>query len=488
MMSWPGAAAPAGVTPATLTATVNPGQSVTFATQVEMASPPSLDIAFVQDTTGDMATWVGALQADASAVASDLRAAAPDAEFALASHDDFPYSTYGAIGDVPYALHQTMTASTSAFAAAVNGLAVHNGLDAPESQIPALYKTLTGTPLTWPTGSVAATTPPAGTFGDVGFRDSAQPVIVLLSHGPFHNSKKVGDTTYQDTYSFATYNIDDVVSKLNSTGTRFVGIVEGSDADGFDYLVAHTTGGVNETAATGSGLQSAIETGIFSLPWQFTASASGCGGMQVALPPARSALRGDIESFDVTLSVPAGTPPGTIACAIDYAADGQTFVSQPVSITVPGTSTTGSRLPTVASVSPSRGPRTGGTKVTVTGTGLTGATAVRFGSHPASRFAVVSDTTITAVAPPHAAGTVDISVTNPAGQSATTATARFKFVRVCIVPKLKGKTLNAAKKALKKADCSLGDVKGPAMGKVKHQSPGRGTILPTGTKVSIRLV
>jgi hypothetical protein len=48
-------------------------------------------------------------------------------------------------------------------------------------------------------------------------------------------------------------------------------------------------------------------------------------------------------------------------------------------------------------------------------------------------------------------------------------------------------TLKAAKKALKKAHCRLGKVKGAKTGRAKHQSRKRGTVLPAGTKVKITL-
>src|SRR5207248_630505 len=72
--------------------------------------------------------------------------------------------------------------------------------------------------------------------------------------------------------------------------------------------------------------------------------------------------------------------------------------------------------PTVTVVDPA-GPLSGGTVVTITGAGLSGATAVAFGGAPAG-FTVNSDTSITAVAPPGAAGPVDVTVTTPGGTSA----------------------------------------------------------------------
>jgi hypothetical protein len=78
----------------------------------------------------------------------------------------------------------------------------------------------------------------------------------------------------------------------------------------------------------------------------------------------------------------------------------------PFNITVSG--------PPVSAVSPSSGPGGGGTKVKVTGSGFTGATAVDFGSTPATHVKVAKGgKSLTAVAPP-GSGTEDVTVTTPA--------------------------------------------------------------------------
>ena len=77
-------------------------------------------------------------------------------------------------------------------------------------------------------------------------------------------------------------------------------------------------------------------------------------------------------------------------------------------------------VPTVSGLSPTAGPAVGGTLVTITGTGFTGATAVDFGTTPATDFTVVSDTSITADSPA-GTGTVDVTVTTPGGTSADLA-------------------------------------------------------------------
>lgn len=76
--------------------------------------------------------------------------------------------------------------------------------------------------------------------------------------------------------------------------------------------------------------------------------------------------------------------------------------------------------PTLASISATSGSTLGGTAVTLTGTNLTGATSVTFGGVEAAGVTAVDATTVTATAPAHAAGAVDVVVTTPAG-SATLA-------------------------------------------------------------------
>ena len=99
--------------------------------------------------------------------------------------------------------------------------------------------------------------------------------------------------------------------------------------------------------------------------------------------------------------------------------------------TTPVTSTPyqqGAPPPTVTGVNPSSGPPAGGTVVTITGTNLASASAVTFGSTPATSFTVHGETQITATSPP-GSGTVDVTVTTPAGgTSQTSASDQFLYV------------------------------------------------------------
>ena len=85
-------------------------------------------------------------------------------------------------------------------------------------------------------------------------------------------------------------------------------------------------------------------------------------------------------------------------------------------------------LPTITAVGPTRAPSAGGSRVVITGTRLTAATAVRFGTVPATAFTVGSDDQIVATVPPGTAGeTVDIQVSTPGGTAADTSADDFTY-------------------------------------------------------------
>ncbi len=82
--------------------------------------------------------------------------------------------------------------------------------------------------------------------------------------------------------------------------------------------------------------------------------------------------------------------------------------------------------PVVTGVAPTSGSTNGGTSITVTGTGFVSGAHVTVGGTAATSIAVGSATTLTFVSPPHAAGAVDVIVTNSDGQ-ATTFTNGFTY-------------------------------------------------------------
>src|SRR5205823_6577314 len=85
-------------------------------------------------------------------------------------------------------------------------------------------------------------------------------------------------------------------------------------------------------------------------------------------------------------------------------------------------------VPTVTGINSKTGSTVGGTSITILGTNLIGATAVSFGGTAASSFTVNSAMQITATAPAHTAGTVDVIVATATGPSATSTADRFTYL------------------------------------------------------------
>src|SRR5947209_6963156 len=110
-------------------------------------------------------------------------------------------------------------------------------------------------------------------------------------------------------------------------------------------------------------------------------------------------------TVDVTVTTPAGTSAASAASKFTYSA----------------------AAPTVASLSPNNASSTGGAQIIIFGTLFTGATAVKFGSTAATSFNVSSDGTAIFAISPAGTGTVDVTVTTPAGTSAASAVSKFTY-------------------------------------------------------------
>ena len=95
------------------------------------------------------------------------------------------------------------------------------------------------------------------------------------------------------------------------------------------------------------------------------------------------------------------------------------FIPLSQSTTNPPPPPSGNPAPTVSGVSPTSGTTAGGTPVTITGTGFLAGATVSLGGTAATGVTVVSSTSIRAIAPAHAAGGVNVVVTNTDSQSGT---------------------------------------------------------------------
>ncbi|MEV0494149.1 IPT/TIG domain-containing protein [Streptomyces atratus] len=187
-------------------------------------------------------------------------------------------------------------------------------------------------------------------------------------------------------------------------------------------------GAVGVTVTTAGGTSNPVSFFYVGAPFKQSISpnsGSTAGGETVTITGTGLSTASGV-SFGANTAVPTVVSDSQITVVAPAGAAGAVGVSVTTAGgTNNGLSYTYVAVPTVTAVAPAAGPTSGGTAVTITGTGLATTTEVTFGGTPAP-FTVVSDTAVSAVAPPGAAGLVDVVVSNDAGSA--TATGAFTYV------------------------------------------------------------
>ncbi len=119
------------------------------------------------------------------------------------------------------------------------------------------------------------------------------------------------------------------------------------------------------------------------------------------------------------------TTTGTYSATATLTSSGA-WVMQMATFKATGSSGGDGSPPTITSVSPSSGSTSGGTGVTITGTNFISGTTVTFGGTAATNITIVSSTSITATTRAHAAGSVNVVVSNTNGSN--TLTNGFTYI------------------------------------------------------------
>jgi hypothetical protein len=145
--------------------------------------------------------------------------------------------------------------------------------------------------------------------------------------------------------------------------------------------------------------------------------------------------------------------------------------------------------PTIIGITPRKG-SVKGASVVITGANLASVSGVSFGSNPAKSFTVDSEEQITAVAPASKTlAAVPVTVTTVAGLATSSQAFSYKG---CVVPRLKGMKLEAAKRKIRSSRCRVAGVqkRGDATaktGKVVKQRPRPGRVIAPGGGVRVVL-
>ena len=184
-------------------------------------------------------------------------------------------------------------------------------------------------------------------------------------------------------------------------------------AGGLPFLATNPAGAVTSTAATLNGTVDALGT---ETTYRFEYGTTTSYGTSVPVPDASAGSSTSEREVSQTIT---GLESETTYHYRLVASDGagaaygedRSFTTAPASVT---------------GVAPDSGPAAGGGAVTITGTDFAGVTAVKFGSVDAKSFKVESETSISAYVPA-GSGTVNVTVTTPAGTSSASSVARFTY-------------------------------------------------------------
>jgi uncharacterized repeat protein (TIGR01451 family) len=308
------ASAVPGVEPPSVTATLNPGQSLVVTKTVHTPSiPPKPDIVFLADTTSSMSGAIANVQAQAGAVMTQVIGVQALAQFGVAHYTDQNCPN-------PYTLDLGITANTAAVQTALNSLTTPNlgcNADAPEDWLNALFH--------------------VATDASVGFRADSTRIVVLFGDSTSHDPS-VGHTEAQVTAALVAAGIKLVAVPVPGTpGFAFNGL----DTTGQASRIAAATGGVVIPAATAGDVATAILQGLQNLPVTVAPLAICDPGLTASYDaPSKTIVSGGDVTFAETLTVAAANPGGvTLHCSVDFLLNGLsggTAFHQTVSITVNG--------------------------------------------------------------------------------------------------------------------------------------------------------
>lgn len=284
-----------GVSPQHYTDELAPGGSVTITKTVETPPiPPNPDIVFLADTTTSMTASIGNVQSNANSIVSQILAAQPTAQFAVADYKD----TADATGH--FLLRQQLTGNAADVTDGIGEWTPLSGggSDAAEDWIGAL----------------------ADIPGAVDFRDDGTPIVVMF-----------GDSTSHDPSAGAT--LASATADLQAAGIRVIAIsVPGTDGYLWDGL--NTTGQASYvTSQTGGTLTNAnpdevsnvILSQLQNLPAVVTHEVSCDPGVTATLTPAsQSVTSGETTSFEETITLAADAPQGeTVSCTVSFKVNGE---------------------------------------------------------------------------------------------------------------------------------------------------------------------
>jgi hypothetical protein len=332
------------VTPPVIEGTLRPGETERDTITVNLPpSAPKGDVVFIFDTTGSMGWVVADMQTKAIAIMNSIRGVIPDTAFGVGSFSDYPHSydsygysdSYGDVTDYAFRMDQDITTNTIAVSNAISSIVLGNGADGAEDYTRAIWESLH---YSWRTGAKRIVV----LFGDAPPHSAPSGLNLTKPWNPSELlfSSAWGGDAGPDEIMFTSDDLDygPVVQQVTDNHITFVCvdcqsmIGPGFDDDAhnnFEY-VATMTGGAVFPYTSGT-IADDVTARIYATAHEpihvLTLEPDAAYASWVSWSPTSyyNVSWGTSASFDVSITIPTGTPAGDYTFGIKAVADGVTL-------------------------------------------------------------------------------------------------------------------------------------------------------------------
>ena len=313
-----------GVSPATVTASLKPGESVKVTKTVTTPKIlPKPDIYFLADTTGSMSPVLANVRTNATSILSAVDAGASDPRYGAGQYKDFQSQQSD-----PFAFRNDASIPAAddnggAATAAINSWVASGGGDLPEANLYALHKLISA----------------------AGFRATSSRIVVWFGDAPGHDPVCPAISGEAAAVTEASVTAELVAAKVKVLAvSATTGPVNGLDDDpkagAVDYTAkcgaAGGTAGQATRIATATGgkafknvppadVSAAILAGLTSLPVTVVPVATCDAGLTASFSPAsQTVTSGTAATFTETLTLGSGvTSTAPLKCTVDFTINGQ---------------------------------------------------------------------------------------------------------------------------------------------------------------------
>ena len=307
--------------PDTIDVMLCPGDCHTETLQVDLEKPPpQMDIMFSMDVTSSMDSVLTQMKTDALSIMTNIRTLIPDTNYGVISHRDYPdYNTpmcgysavYGDTGDWAYRLEHDLTSDLGLVNTAIDLLTASGSGDLPESYTRVLYESYADPAISWRFGAKKIL---------LGFMDNYPhdcDVNACLAGPPLSTGLDPGrDETGGTADDLPILDLLDTMLKHKITLLSV--ITDPAYYDFWDCMARRTNG-----QGVGSPSPADIATAVYNVIadeltritiLELTAESLYVDWLYEVTPPFYFSVflsPPKSISFDITVCMPPGTPPGT---------------------------------------------------------------------------------------------------------------------------------------------------------------------------------